>query len=61
LHGEKDEFCPVSQAHAFYRALMDRGVAVEAVLYPGEGHSIRSRSHRLDIEERIIHWLEKYL
>lgn len=61
LHGEKDTACPVNQAHAFYRALMDRGVAVEAVIYPREGHGVRSRPHMLDIEERIVHWLEKYL
>lgn len=61
LHGEKDTVCPVSQAHAFYRALMDGGVPVEAAIYPGEGHGVRGRSHTRDIEERIVRWLETYL
>ncbi|GCE48742.1 dipeptidyl aminopeptidase/acylaminoacyl peptidase [Thermosporothrix hazakensis] len=61
LHGEKDVICPVNQAYGFYRALMDRGVPVEAVIYPREGHGPRERKHNIDIDERILRWFEKYL
>ena len=34
---------------------------VELVVYPREGHGVSEYSHALDIEERIVRWLEKYL
>jgi dipeptidyl aminopeptidase/acylaminoacyl peptidase len=61
LHGEKDHDVPVSQGYALYRALYERGVPVEFVVYPREGHGIRERDHQRDMEERLLRWLEKYL
>ncbi len=61
LHGENDEDVPVNQAYAFYRALRERNVPVELVIYPREGHGLRERDHRKDCEERILSWLERYL
>jgi len=61
LHGENDQCVPVSGGYAFQRALQERGVPVELVVYPREGHDISEYSHALDIEERVIRWLEKYL
>lgn len=61
MHGENDEDVPVNQAYAFYRALLERNVPVELVIYPREGHSFRERDHRRDYEERILRWFERYL
>ncbi len=61
LHGENDQPVPVNQGYAFYRALYERGIPVEFVVYPREGHGPIERDHLLDGEERVIHWFEKYL
>ena len=57
VHGEKDMDVPVEQAYAFFRALKDRGVETELVVYPREGHSIKERAHRLDKTRRSVQWL----
>lgn len=61
LHGENDNDVPVNQAYAFYRALRERGVPTELVIYPREGHSFHERNHRTDCMEWILRWLERYL
>jgi dipeptidyl aminopeptidase/acylaminoacyl peptidase len=61
IHGEKDESVPVNQAYAFYRALRERAVPTELVVYPREGHSIRERDHLRDYVERVLRWFEKYV
>ncbi len=61
LHGESDRYVPVASSYAFQRALQERGVPVELVVYPREGHGVSEYSHALDIEERVVRWLEKYL
>ncbi|GAC1350502.1 MAG: S9 family peptidase [Ktedonobacteraceae bacterium] len=61
LHGENDPAVPVAQAYAFYRALRERNVPVELVVYPREGHGLNERAHLLDAEERLLRWLERYL
>ena len=61
LHGENDPAVPVAQAYAFYRALRERNVPVELVVYPREGHGLSERVHLLDSEVRVLHWLERYL
>lgn len=61
LHGEKDECVPVSQAYTFHRALNERGVPTELVIYPREGHGPREQRHLRDLEERLVRWLKHYL
>ena len=61
LHGEKDPAVPVAQAYAFYRALAQRNVPTELVVYPREGHGLRETEHLRDYFERLLRWLERYL
>ncbi len=61
IHGEVDQDVPINQAHAFYRALRERHVPVEFVIYPREPHGVNERDHQRDLEERILRWLERYL
>ncbi len=61
VHGEEDHIVPVNQAYAFYRALKERGVPTELVIYPREGHGNLEYEHRRDEEERVLRWLEQYL
>lgn len=57
LHGERDLICPVDQAKEMFRALRDRGVSTQCVIYPREGHPIRETAHRRDMFNRGIEWL----
>lgn len=61
IHGEDDPAVPVAQAYAFYRALRERNVPVELVVYPREGHGLNERGHIQDYFKRLLDWLERYL
>jgi dipeptidyl aminopeptidase/acylaminoacyl peptidase len=61
IHGEDDPAVPVAQAYAFYRALCERNVPVELVVYPREGHGLSERGHLQDYMKRLLEWLERYL
>ena len=57
LHGERDPICPLGQAHEMWRALKERGVETQLVVYPREGHGIREREHARDVLERAVTWI----
>lgn len=61
LHGEADPCVPVAQAYAFHRALSERHVPVECVVYPREGHGLAERDHQRDATERQLRWFERYI
>jgi dipeptidyl aminopeptidase/acylaminoacyl peptidase len=61
LHGEADPYVPVSQGYEYYRALKDRGVPVELVVYPREGHGISEKNHYIDMNKRIVDWFVRFL
>jgi dipeptidyl aminopeptidase/acylaminoacyl peptidase len=61
LHGERDTRVPIAQAQEFYRALVERGVPVEFVVFPREGHGISEPRHQLDRLRRWLGFFGKYL
>ncbi|RMY45826.1 hypothetical protein D0863_15964, partial [Hortaea werneckii] len=61
LHGEKDERVPLEQGTGMRRALEGIGVPCEFVVYPRKGHFIRERRHLVDIAERSLRFVEKYV
>jgi dipeptidyl aminopeptidase/acylaminoacyl peptidase len=61
LHGEDDTNVPVGQALLLHRALRTYGVDHELALYPGEGHAIVGRDHRLDLLHRTRAWFDRWL
>lgn len=64
IHSEQDWRCPVEQAQRLFVTLKRRGVPVELLLFPGEGHEL-SRSgrprHRLARFEAVLDWWSRYL
>ncbi len=64
VHGEADDRCPIGQGEELFIGLISAGkVPAEFVRYPGESHLFLSTgrpSHRLDVNRRVIDWLEKY-
>jgi dipeptidyl aminopeptidase/acylaminoacyl peptidase len=61
LHGESDERVPTSQGFEFYHALKRRGVPVEMVTYPRQPHGPEEPKFILDIMQRHVAWMEKYV
>ena len=64
VHGEADDRCPIGQGEELFLGLIAAGrVPTEFARYPGGGHLFLGTgrpSHRLDINQRVIAWLEKY-
>jgi dipeptidyl aminopeptidase/acylaminoacyl peptidase len=61
IHGESDTNVPIAQAEFFHRALRRFGVEHEYVVYPRENHSIRERTHQLDLLRRTRKWFDRWL
>jgi dipeptidyl aminopeptidase/acylaminoacyl peptidase len=61
LHGERDESCPIGQAIEMHTALKWKGVPVELVIYPREGHGMAEPAHQADFQARALGWFDRYL
>ena len=59
--GRHDRATPVGQAVEFYRALRERGVPTEVVVYPQEGHGVGEFPAILDLATRTVAWFERFL
>jgi dipeptidyl aminopeptidase/acylaminoacyl peptidase len=60
VNGGEDSACPPTQSHEFFRALKEKGVETELVIYPGEGHGLTQRAHVLDALNRYLDWFKKH-
>ena len=61
LHGANDTNVPVVEAEQVVNNLKQRGVPVEYVLFPDEGHGWRKVSNRIRSTVEITRWFVKYL
>jgi len=61
LHGQADTRVPLAQAQEFYRALVERKVPVEFIVYPRENHGFSEPRHNLDRIRRYVGFFGKYL
>jgi dipeptidyl aminopeptidase/acylaminoacyl peptidase len=61
LHGEADLRVPVSQGYELYSALKRQGVTTKMVVYPGMTHGPGGGKVTLDIMQRHLDWVEKYV
>ena len=61
LHGEKDEHVPVEQSYLFYRALKNKDVETQLIVYPREAHGVTERAHMLDMSRRVLDWIGRHL
>lgn len=61
LHGQLDDRVPLGQAHEMYHALRQRGVATKLVEYPRTPHGPSEPKFVLDIMQRHLDWVDKYV
>ena len=61
LHGQSDTRVPNPQSEEFYRALLERHVPVEYVVYPRENHGFTEPRHLVDRLQRYLVFFGKYL
>src|SRR5258708_17812622 len=61
LHGQADTRVPIAQAEEFYRALYERHIPVEYVVYPRENHGFVEPRHIQDRWQRYLVFFGKYL
>ena len=61
LHGANDTNVPVVEAEQTVESLKKRGIPVDYVLFPDEGHGFRKTANRVRSTVAIVEWFEKYL
>jgi dipeptidyl aminopeptidase/acylaminoacyl peptidase len=59
--GIRDRATPLGQAVEMYRAMRAHGVPAEVVMYPEEGHGVRSMPAIIDSLTRIAVWFERFM
>jgi dipeptidyl aminopeptidase/acylaminoacyl peptidase len=59
--GERDIEVPPTQSVEYWHGLQAMKVPTSLVIYPDEGHSIRSPAHTADLERRTLVWFNRYL
>lgn len=61
LHGANDTNVPLVEAEQVVRELKERGIPVEFVLFPDEGHGFRKTNNRIRSTVSIVRWFDTYL
>ena len=61
LHGANDTNVPVVEAQQVVAELKKRGVPVESVIFPDEGHGFRKMPNRVRAAVEIVRWFDRYL
>ncbi len=59
--GGRDRCTPPGQAVEFHQALLEHGVDTELILYPEEGHGVRTMPSEIDLVSRIHAFLDRHL
>jgi len=61
LHGANDTNVPVVEAEQVVESLEERGVPVEYVLFPDEGHGFRKTANRIRATAAVVQWFAEHL
>jgi len=59
--GAHDPRCPVTEARGMVAAMKRMGKVVDYLEFPHEGHSPREIANRIELQERTLAWLKRYL
>jgi dipeptidyl aminopeptidase/acylaminoacyl peptidase len=61
IAGALDRCTPPEQAREFHQALTAHGVESALVIYPEEGHGVRSYSAMTDFLTRVTEWFDRHM
>jgi dipeptidyl aminopeptidase/acylaminoacyl peptidase len=61
LHGQNDTNVPVIEAEQVVESLKKRGIPVEYVLFPDEGHGWQKSENRIRSTLEVTRWFDRYL
>jgi dipeptidyl aminopeptidase/acylaminoacyl peptidase len=61
IHGANDPRVPLGEAEQIHRALSERGIRTELLVYEDEGHGLNKLRNRLDAYPRAVAFLEEVL
>ena len=61
IAGSLDRCTPPTQAQEFHQALLEHGVESVLVIYPQEGHGVRSMPALIDFCSRVVDWFDRHM
>ncbi|MCP4657871.1 MAG: S9 family peptidase, partial [bacterium] len=61
VHGANDTNTPVVEAEQVVESLKERGVPVEYLLFPDEGHGVSKTANRITFTVALVKWFERHL
>ncbi|MEO8585910.1 MAG: prolyl oligopeptidase family serine peptidase, partial [Acidobacteriota bacterium] len=61
LHGANDTNVPVIEAEQVVESLKKRGIPVEYVLFPDEGHGFQKLPNRIRSNVALVRWFVRWL
>jgi dipeptidyl aminopeptidase/acylaminoacyl peptidase len=62
MQGEADQRVPMEQSEQFFRALRHFNVPAEFVIFPREGHSLRSEpKHTVELGQYQVYWFKRWV
>ena len=61
IHGANDPRVPLGEAEQIHRALVERGIRAELLVYEDEGHGLQKLTNRLDAYPRAVAFMEEIL
>ncbi len=61
IHGANDPRVPLGEAEQIHRALVERGIRSELLVYEDEGHGLQKLANRLDAYPRAVAFMEEIL
>jgi len=61
IHGANDPRVPLSEAEQIHRAVSERGIRTELLVYDDEGHGLQKLPNRLDAYPRVVSFIDEIL
>jgi dipeptidyl aminopeptidase/acylaminoacyl peptidase len=61
VHGANDTNVPVVEAEQIVENLRSRGVPVEYLLFPDEGHSMNKTANVMTYTSAMVRWFRRHL
>ena len=61
IHGANDPRVPLSEAEQIHRAVSERGIRSELLVYDDEGHGLQKLPNKLDAYPRVVSFIDEIL